>query len=150
MKTTTTMISLFAILGCLTLAASAPAALATDRVVPQLPPPDERLWVLIDTDAACEIDDLYAIALAVASPDRFHLEGFVAVHYGDAGGPTGIEKSAAAIRTVLEKAGLAGRFPVKHGAPPFQYSTVPVESEGVDFLIHRNMSLAFAPPGEKK
>src|SRR5689334_8354311 len=77
---------------------------AAERAVPQLPPPGERIRVLIDTDAACEIDDLYAIALALASQDRFKIEGFVAAHFGDSGGPQGIEKSAAAIKTVQEKA----------------------------------------------
>ena len=114
--------------------------LAVDRTVPQLPPPGERIRLLIDTDAACEIDDLYAITLALASPDRFVLEGFVAAHFGDAGGPQGIENSAAAIQTVLERAGMAGRFSIKRGAPPFQYSTVPVESEGVDFIIERALA----------
>jgi inosine-uridine nucleoside N-ribohydrolase len=115
-------------------------ARAAERIVPQLPPSDERIRVLIDTDAACEIDDLYAIALALASQDRFNIEGFVAAHYGDSGGSQGIENSVAAINTVLGKAGMAGRFPVKRGAPPFQYSAVPVESEGVDFIIERALA----------
>jgi purine nucleosidase len=122
---------------CLLLAAASPAA---ERVVPQLPPPGERLRVVIDTDAACEIDDLYAIALALAAQDRFKIEGFVAAHFGDAGGPDGIGKSVTAINTLVDKAGMAGRFPVKRGAPPFQYSTVPVDSEGVDFLIERALA----------
>jgi inosine-uridine nucleoside N-ribohydrolase len=115
-------------------------ARAAERVVAQLPPPGERIRVLIDTDAACEIDDLYAIALALASSNRFAIEGFVAAHFGDSGGPQGIAKSVTAINTVLEKAGMAGRFPVKRGAPPFQYSAVPVESEGVDFIIERALT----------
>jgi len=116
------------------------AASVADRVVPQLPPPGERLRVVIDTDAACEIDDLYAIALALAAPDKFKIEGFVGAHWGDAGGPRGIEKSVASVDTQLKKAGMADRFPVKRGAPPFQYSAVPVESEGVDFLIERALA----------
>ena len=49
------------------------------------------------------------------------------------------------IRQVLEKAHLAGEFPVKWGSAPFQYSKVPVESEGVDFIIER----ALAPDEER-
>ncbi|MBI5388263.1 MAG: nucleoside hydrolase [Verrucomicrobia bacterium] len=124
----------------LTMFLQANPAPAAERVVPQLPPPGERVRLLIDTDAACEIDDLYAIALALASQDRFKIEGFVAAHFGDAGGPRGIEKSVAAVHALLEKAGLAGRFPVKRGAPPFQYSTVPVEADGVDFIIERALA----------
>jgi purine nucleosidase len=115
-------------------------ASAEERLVPRLPDPGERIRLLIDTDAACEIDDLYAIALAVTSPDRFDIEGFVAAHYGDAGGPEGIRRSHELIETVLEKAGLAGRFPVMDGAPPFQYSAVAPESEGVDFIIKRALA----------
>lgn len=110
---------------------------SADRVVPDFPAPGERIRLLIDTDAACEIDDLYALALAVAAQDRFDIEGFVGAHYGDAGGPEGIEKSYEQIKAVLDKAGLAGRFPVKRGAPPFQYSAVAPEAEGVDFIIDR-------------
>ncbi len=116
------------------------SAAPAERVVPELPSPGERLRVLIDTDAACEIDDLYAVALALASQERFRIEGFVAAHFGDSGGPRGIEKSLGAIETVLKKAGMIGRFPVKAGAPPFQYSAVPVEAEGVDFIIQRALA----------
>ena len=35
---------------------------------------------------------------------------------------------------------MAGRFPVKRGAPPFQYSAVPVEPEGVDFIIDQALA----------
>jgi inosine-uridine nucleoside N-ribohydrolase len=118
----------------------ASVTLSADRVVPVLPDSDQRIRLLIDTDAACEIDDLYALALAVAAQDRFDIEGFVGTHYGDAGGPDGIQKSYDQIETILEKAGLAGKFPVKHGAPPFQYSAVPPEAEGVDFLIERALA----------
>ena len=113
---------------------------AGNRHVPEIPAPGEKLRVIIDTDAACEIDDLYAIALAVLCRDRFEIEGFVATHFGDAGGPEGIDKSFRAIETVLEMAGLTGEFPVKRGSAPFQYSAVPVESEGVDFIIQRAMA----------
>jgi hypothetical protein len=35
-----------------------------NRIIPALPPPDEQLRIVIDSDAGGEIDDLYAIALA--------------------------------------------------------------------------------------
>ncbi len=108
-----------------------------NRIVPSLPEEGESIRVIIDTDAACEIDDLYAIALAIVSTDRFNIEGFVGTHFGDSGGPKGIERSVEAIQTVLEKAGMQGRYTVQRGADPFQYSQVPVESEGVDFIIEK-------------
>ncbi len=120
--------------------ALAAAVSAAERAVPRWPPAGQRLRVVIDTDAACEIDDRYAIAMALAAQDRFRIEGFVGAHFGDSGGPGGIAKSVDAIHTILEKAGMAGRFPVKRGASPFQYSALPVESEGVDFLIERALA----------
>ena len=116
------------------------AAVAAERIVPQVPPKDKAIRVIIDTDAACEIDDLYAIALAVLSPDRFKIEGFVAAHWGDSGGPTGIETSYKAIQTVLEKGGVADQYPVKRGSHPLRYIKVPEPSEGVDFIIDRAMA----------
>ncbi len=113
------------------------------RKLPVIPPPDQRMRVVIDTDAACEIDDLYAIALAVLCPQRLEIEGFVAAHFGDAGGPDGVEKSFERIHQVLQSAGMEGAFPVKMGSHPFRYSSQPVESEGVDFLIEHALA---SPP----
>jgi inosine-uridine nucleoside N-ribohydrolase len=114
-----------------------PEGSAIERRVPQIPPAHEKIRVIIDTDAACEIDDQYAIALAVLSPERFEIEGFVAAHFGDSGGPNGVQDSADVIARVLDKAGLANKFPIKRGSDPFQYSRVPVPSEGVDFILQR-------------
>jgi inosine-uridine nucleoside N-ribohydrolase len=118
---------------------------AAERSVPELPPPGEKLRLILDTDAACEIDDLYAIGLSLLCNDRFDIEGFIGAHFGDAGGPDGIDKSVAAIGTVVEKAGMTGKFPIKRGAHPFVYSRKPVESDGVDFIIERAMA-----PGEER
>ncbi len=109
------------------------------RAVPLWPPPEGKLRVIIDSDAACEVDDQHAIALALLSPERLAIEGFVGAHFGDSGGPDGIEKSVAEIHTVLAKAGMAGKYPVKRGSHPFRYSAVPEPSEGVDFIIEHAM-----------
>ena len=53
----------------------------SQRKVPVIPPKDQKLRVIIDTDARNEIDDLWAIALALRCPDRFQIEGFVAANY---------------------------------------------------------------------
>lgn len=116
-------------LPCLLWAAGRPAA--------PWPPPSGALPVIIDTDTGNEVDDQYALALALGAPGRLRLEGLIAAHFGDAGGPTGIDKSYAEIERVLEKAGLPGRFPIKRGADPFQYRDRPPSSEGVDFIIER-------------
>ena len=112
-----------------------------DRKVPVIPPRGERMRVVIDSDAKNEIDDQWAIALAILSPERFAIEGFVGANFdnGD-GGSDSTEKSAREIELILAKAGMAGRWPVKRGSRPMQYRFVPSESEGVDFIIERAMA----------
>ena len=112
-----------------------------DRTVPVIPPKHERIRVLIDTDTKNEIDDQYAIALALASPDRFEIEGFVGANFdNDHGGPDGIQKSVDEINLVLDKAGMSGKWPVLRGSHPMRYQFESSESEGVDFIVDRAMA----------
>ena len=110
----------------------------SQRKVPQIPPAGEPLKVIIDADAKNEIDDQWAIALAILAPERFEIEGFVSANFDNSwGGPGGVEASAKEIELVLEKAGMAGRWPVLRGSHPLQYKSQPTESEGVDFIVER-------------
>ena len=93
--------------------------------------PGERIPLLIDTDVANEIDDLYAIGLALRSPDRFDIAGFVATHFAAARGRETIAESYAAIREVLEAAQVD--YPVAMGGDPLCYPGEP--REGGRFLI---------------
>jgi inosine-uridine nucleoside N-ribohydrolase len=120
------------------LRADAPA-----RPIPVIPPKGQKLRVIIDADAHNEIDDVWAIALALRSPERFQIEGFVAANYDNANegaGPQSVATSAETIHTLLEKAGLAGQIPVKLGSAPMRYQFEPAESEGVDFIIEKAMA----------
>jgi len=101
------------------------------------PPPAGPLKVILDTDAANEIDDQYAISLALGFPGRLRLEGFVAAHFGKHGGPGGVGKSYNEILEVLKRAGMEGKFPVRRGLPPLSNPDWPTSSEGVDFIIER-------------
>jgi hypothetical protein len=79
------------------------------------PPPKGELRVIIDTDAANEVDDQWAIVLALGFPERFKIEGFVAAHYGQSGGAGGIAKSRASLEATLSAAllkdpSIAGRI----------------------------------------
>ena len=47
------------------------------RQVPTIPPKGERIDVIIDADAKNEIDDQWALALALLSPERFNILGIV-------------------------------------------------------------------------
>ena len=107
----------------------------TVRRVPTIPPPGRRIRVVIDADTDNEVDDQYAVALALLSPERLDLRGFVAAHFGDGGGPEGIQRSFDETKHVMELAGMAGRVPVLRGNHPMRYSNEPSHSEGVDFIL---------------
>jgi len=112
------------------------------RKVPKIPPKGERLRVIFDTDAKNEIDDVWAISLAILSLERFKIEGFVAANFDNnrpEAGPDSVDASFKEIRTILSKAGLAGKWPILRGSAPMQYKFEPSESEGVDFIIKKAM-----------
>jgi hypothetical protein len=113
------------------------AAMTAQRPAAPWPPPASPVRIIIDADMANEVDDQFALALALGSPDRFRIEGLVAAHFGDAGGAGGVEKSYAETQRLLELAGMSGRFPVKRGADPLQYRDRVPANEGVDFIIER-------------
>jgi purine nucleosidase len=112
-----------------------------ERSVARIPPKEQGLRVIIDSDAKNEIDDQWAIALAILSPERFAIEGFVGAPFDNAwGGPGSVAASVAEIETVLDKAGMAGRWPVLHGSDPLRYQFEPSPSPGVDFIIERALA----------
>ena len=108
------------------------------RIVP--PVPKNKIRVIIDTDATNEIDDLWAITLALLSQERIKIEGFVAANYDNqwGGGPEGIENSYQGIKTILKLTGFED-IPVYKGSHPMRYKYEPSPSEGVDFIISKAM-----------
>lgn len=121
----------------LSFALLAASGAAADRPSAPWPPAERPLRVVIDTDAANEIDDQYALALALGKRDRLLIEGFVAAHFGEAGGPAGIEKSYQEIERVLDAAGLNGEIPVKRGVGPLADGGEAPTSDGVEFILER-------------
>jgi inosine-uridine nucleoside N-ribohydrolase len=117
------------------------AVSAASRPAAPWPPPGP-VRIIIDADFANEVDDQYALALALGFPERFRIEGLIAAHFGDAGGSGGIEKSWAEMHRVLEKAGRSGSVPTKRGLDPLQYRDRIRANEGVDFIIERAKSAA--------
>jgi inosine-uridine nucleoside N-ribohydrolase len=99
------------------------------------PPPPGPLRVIIDTDTGNEVDDQWAVALALGFPQRLKIEGFVVAHYGQRGGIKGIEKSRTSLEATLAAAGQSDRFPIKNGSDPFVYRERVPESEGVEFIL---------------
>ncbi|WP_197231802.1 nucleoside hydrolase [Novipirellula artificiosorum] len=105
------------------------------RGVPQVPAAGERLPLLIDSDVANEIDDLYAITLALAANDRFELKGMVATHFAQWAGPDSTDQSYELLQQLLEVSGNQDQFPVARGGDPMQYTGVPTSSQGADLII---------------
>jgi len=110
---------------------------AAERPQAPWPPPAGQLHVIIDSDAGNEVDDQWAIGLALGFPERLQIEGFVAAHFGLTGGSKGIEKSYANILATLKAAGMTDKFTVKRGSDPVVYRDRVPESEGVDFIVEQ-------------
>lgn len=85
------------------------AACAASREIRQ----DERIRVLLDTDANNELDDQHAIAYLLFSGDRFDVDG-ITVNRTKGGG--GIDEQLAEAQRVVRLSGLAGQVPVLKGA----------------------------------
>ena len=118
-----------------------------ERIVPKIPGKNEKIRVIIDTDAKNEIDDQWAITLALLSSDRFVIEGFVAANFDNTnGGPEGIEKSYQEIKILLKKAGFEDKYPVYKGSHPMRYKYEPSASGGVDFIIQKAMESSESDP----
>jgi len=81
------------------------------REAPEIPPKGERIRVIIDTDTKAEVDDLWALSLALLSPERFEIVGIIGATF-ITGGPESIEMSCSEIDTILALAGLSGQIPV--------------------------------------
>lgn len=97
------------------------------------PPAEGPLRMIVDTDAANEVDDQYALALALGFPERFRIEGVVAAHFGK--GQKSLDASYDEARRVLRLAGVD--VPLKKGALAFEAADRVPEAEGVDFIIER-------------
>lgn len=120
--------------------------MATERMVPRVPPQDCRLRLLIDSDVANEIDDLYAITLALAAPERFDLQGLVATHFAGSSGPQSTEESFQLLLDLLRAAGQEHRYCTRRGGHPMQYSGVPSRSEGADLIVERALAASLDDP----
>lgn len=98
-------------------------------------PDAKKIRVIIDTDAACEADDPFAIVQALLSP-KLIVKGILAEHFNE---PGSVRKSYDEILTILDAMDL--KVPVLMG----EESPVDVEgwpdpvSEAVDFIITEAM-----------
>lgn len=110
-----------------------------ERLVPTLPT-SGRLRVLLDTDAANEIDDLYAIALAIRTPDRFTIEGFVATHFlqgNTVDSKRTTDLSYKVIQELLAYESISPAMRIERGGELLRSMTEPSDSAGARFIIER-------------
>ena len=97
-------------------------------------PGNKKIRLLIDTDAANEADDQYAIVHALLTP-KFDVRGIIAAHFGTRRTENSMNESYDEILKVLDLMQISDQ-PVFHGAPaamPDEYSMVP--SEGSQAII---------------
>ncbi len=96
---------------------------------------DKKIRVIIDTDAACEADDQFAIAQALMT-QKFIVKGIVSEHCGVWENEDTENMSYEEVKKVLK---LMGRedIPVFHGSryPIFDVEK-PHTSEGIEFIIN--------------
>lgn len=107
-----------------------------------LPRPQGRIDLVLDTDAYNEVDDQFAIAYALACPERFDVKALYAApfHNARSSGPAdGMEKSYQEILKLLHLAGLeAGRPPVLKGSLSYlPDEQTAVHSDAAQDLVRR-------------
>ncbi|WP_026662298.1 nucleoside hydrolase [Butyrivibrio proteoclasticus] len=93
-------------------------------------PDYKKLRVIVDTDAACEADDPFAIAHALLSP-KLIVKGIIAEHFKEEGS---MEKSYREIETILDAMDMSKVIPVYRGQKG-PLLTDEEESEAVKFII---------------
>ena len=95
-------------------------------------PQEKKLRVIIDTDAACEADDPFAIVQALLSP-KLMVKGILAEHFAQEGS---VQRSYDEVCTILKAMELEGDVPVFMGEKGAEsFSSQSESSPAVDFLI---------------
>ena len=106
--------------------------------------------VVLDTDTYNEVDDQFALAYLLLSPEAVSLEAVYAAPFSNAraSGPAeGMELSYDEIHRVMDAVNLPVRPPVFRGSTEYLPGpATPVQSEMIADLVERAMHM---PPGEK-
>lgn len=98
-------------------------------------PEAKRVRVILDTDAACEADDQYAIVHALMSP-KIEVVGICSEHFADRFGPNSEQSSYAEIQKILELMEYDREIPIFHGASKaLESETCPIISDASEFIV---------------
>ena len=94
----------------------------------------KRLRVIIDTDAACEADDQFAIVHALLTP-RFEVRGIIAEQFISEGGESSVQKSYDEIQKLLRLMGISDMRVFKGSDMPLAHDGDTPSSEAAEFII---------------
>ena len=123
--------------------------LPADELVRRLEPPKGRVKMVLDTDTYNEVDDQFALAYSLLSPEKLDvLAVYAAPYFNDrsSGPEDGMEKSYAEIVRLLGKMGRTSEgFVFKGSRGYLPDGETPVESEAVRDLVKKAMAM---PEGE--
>ncbi len=115
-----------------------------DELVRRLNPPQGKVRMVLDTDTYNEVDDQFALAYALKSPEHMTVEAiYAAPFYNDrsAGPEDGMEKSYEEILRILDFMKIAQKNFVYRGSRNYlEDANTPVESEAVRDLVKRAMA----------
>ena len=123
--------------------------LPMDELVRRLEPPRGKVKMVLDTDTYNEVDDQFALAYSLLSPEKLEvLAVYAAPYFNDrsSGPEDGMEKSYAEIVRLLEKMGRPGDgFVFKGSRSYLPNGETPVESEAERDLVKKALAM---PDGE--
>ena len=123
--------------------------LPADELVRRLEPPKGRVKMVLDTDTYNEVDDQFALAYSLLSPEKLDvLAVYAAPYFNDrsSGPEDGMEKSYAEIVRLLGKMGRTSEGLVFKGSRGYlPDGETPVESEAARDLVKKAMAM---PEGE--
>lgn len=114
------------------------------EMIERLQPPTGKVRMVLDTDTYNEVDDQFAVAHALLSPDHMSVEALYAApfHNGRSDGPAdGMERSYDEILRLLDRLNVADNGLVFRGSLGYlEAADKPQESDAVRDLIDKAMS----------
>jgi len=119
------------------------------ELLKKLKPPKKKVKMVLDTDTYNEVDDQFALAYALKSPESLSVEAVYAApfHNARSSGPAdGMEKSYQEINTILDKINFSRENFVFKGSRSFLADLEkPVKSKAATDLIEKAMAMDKEP-----
>lgn len=116
--------------------------LSHDAIAMRLDPPSGRVRMVLDTDTYNEIDDQFALAYALLSPERLNVEAVYAAPFTNrrsTGPGDGMEKSYEEILRLLERLGISAEGFAFRGSTAYLGDTPEASPAALD-LVERAMA----------